>query len=210
MIEPTKGFSLMRQLSTLTLGAIGLALGLAGCLPGVSGLVPGPSSSVSPSAAPSGSTSSGFASHVTAVANSGEVSGDLSTGKTMDLSFAAQSSMACWPATENVNFKGNHVLFSTSLPKQSILKITVTPSDPSLDVNVYAMQTGTTNFKIPPEITSAVSCEAGFPQSTDSNPGASDTVSLNATTNPYNVVIGVAGPQGVTSGKFKLKLELQQ
>lgn len=137
------------------------------------------------------------------------VDGDLSTGKTMALDWAARSSVACFPATENANFSGNHVLYGTQIPKDSTLKITAVPKAPGVDVSLYAYEIGSTKYSVPPNLGSVTSCEAGYDAKNDSNPGASESVTLNATTNPYNVVIGVAGPAGVTSGAYTLKLELQ-
>lgn len=138
------------------------------------------------------------------------VTGELSRGKTMALTWAAKSSVACFPATEFVNFKGKHVMYGLSIPKQSELTVTVTPKTPSLDVNVYAYTIGATDFThVAPNLSSAVSCEAGYDQVKDSNPGKAETIKLNAATNPYNVVIGVAGPDGVTSGEYTLSVALK-
>lgn len=134
--------------------------------------------------------------------------GDLSTGKAIDLAWASKSSVACFPATEKVNFEGSHVFYAVSLPKQSELKITATPDASGTDLSLYAYTVGTTTFTAPPKTTSVVSCEAGYDQVKDSNPGQAETVKLVATTNPYNVLIGVAGTKGTTSGTFGLKLEL--
>lgn len=138
------------------------------------------------------------------------VAGDLAKGSRMtSLAWAAQSSMACFPATENVNFDGTHVLYATSLPKSSQMTVTVVPDDPKTDLSVYAYTIGTTNFSVPPTVTSCVSCEAGYDAKTDSNPGVSESVKLTAISNPYNVVIGVAGTKGVKTGTYKLKVEVK-
>ncbi len=138
------------------------------------------------------------------------VKGNLSSGKKIDLGFAAKSSVACWPATENENFRGNHVFYGTALPKDSVMTITVVPDDPKTDVNLYALQIGATDFShIPPGISSATTCNAGFDQKTDSNPGVTEKVVLNATTNPYNVIIGVAGPKGILTGGYTLNVKLE-
>lgn len=137
------------------------------------------------------------------------VKGKLEDGATVDLGWAAKSSVACFPATENNNFKGNHVFYGTQIPKQSVMKITVVPDDPKTDLSVYAYTVGSTTYDaIPPNVTSATSCEAGYDAQHDSNPGVSESVTLNATTNPYNVVIGVAGAKGVKTGGYTLKVEL--
>ncbi len=139
-----------------------------------------------------------------------EVKGNLSAGKTISLPWAAKSSVACFPATEFDNFKGNHVFYGLQLPKESVVTITAVPDDPKTDINLYALQLGATDFsRVPPNIPSATTCEASYDQKTDSNPGVTEKVTLNATTNPYNVVIGVAGPKGVLTGGFTLKVELK-
>lgn len=153
-------------------------------------------------------------SSVTPITASGtavvEVKGNLSSGKAISLPWAAKSSVACFPATEFDNFKGNHVFYGLSLPKESVMTITAVPDDPKTDINLYALQIGTTDFShVPPNMPSATTCEASYDQKTDSNPGVTEKVTLNATTNPYNVIVGVAGPKGVLKGGFTLKVELK-
>lgn len=139
-----------------------------------------------------------------------EVKGNLSAGKIIPLTFAAKSNVACFPATEFDNFKGNHVFYAFSLPKESVATITAVPDDAKTDINLYAAQVGATDFShVPPNLPSATACEASYDQKTDSNPGVTEKVTLNATTNPYNVIIGVAGPKGVTAGGFTLKVDLK-
>ncbi len=139
-----------------------------------------------------------------------EVKGNLASGKTMDLAWAANSSVACFPATRFDAFRGNHVLYATSLPKESVFTITAVPDDPKTDLSVYAYTIGTTDFThVPPNVPSVTSCEGGYDFTGKANPGASEKVTLNATTNPYNVVIGVAGAKGVVTGGYTLKLDLK-
>lgn len=158
-------------------------------------------------------TAKSWPSNVTPIEAKGgsvvEIKGKLEAGKTIPLTWAASSSVACFPATEFDNFKGNHVFYATALPKQSVMKVTVVPDNKALDVNVYALQVSSTDFaRVPPRMPTATACEAGYNQQTETNPGVTESVTLNATTNPYNVVIGVAGPKGVVAGGYTLKIEL--
>lgn len=138
-----------------------------------------------------------------------ETSGNLSSGAKLDLAWAANSSVACFPATNFDSYRGNHVLYATSIPKDSIMTITAVPADGQTDVSLYAYTMGTTDFThVPPNVPSATACEASFGKS-GKNPGVSEKITLNATTHPYNVVIGVAGPKDVTSGAYTLKIELK-
>jgi hypothetical protein len=137
------------------------------------------------------------------------ITADLSAGDALDLAWASNSSVACFPDTEFVNFSGPHLLFWFSQPEQSLLTATATPDD-GVDVSVYVLQQGATTYATPPDLQAAVSCEAGYDDQTDSNPGAAEAATVTATTNPYNVLIGVAGAEGVGSGGFTLELTLEQ
>lgn len=161
-----------------------------------------------------GAYGGGWAPGITGIeAKSGsvvEVKGNLSAGKPVDLKWAASSQVACFPATRFDNFRGNHVFYGFALPKESVVTITAVPDDPKTDVNLYAYSIGTTDFKtLPPNVPSVTSCEAGYDAKGASNPGVAEKVTLNATTNPYNVIVGVAGPKGVTAGGYTLKVELK-
>lgn len=141
------------------------------------------------------------------------VSGKLESGALMnDLTWASTSSMACFPATQNERFRGNHVLYHTQIPPRSIMTITVTPKDTTKDLSIYAYTIGTTSTSVPPNVSSAVSCEAEYKWDRPKRGQTQDhtrTVKLNSVTNPYNVVIGVAGAKGVTAGDYDLKVDIQ-
>ncbi|NMB75699.1 MAG: hypothetical protein GYA21_11295 [Myxococcales bacterium] len=141
------------------------------------------------------------------------VEGKLETGSPMtDLSWASSSQVACFPATQNEKFQGNHVLYSTSLPPKSVMVITLVPKDTNANMSLYAYQIGTTNFDLPPQLGRCTSCEADHKWDRPKKGKTQDhtrSVTLNATTNPYNVVIGVAGPKNVTAGEFTLKVEIK-
>jgi hypothetical protein len=142
-----------------------------------------------------------------------EVTGDLKDGAVIeDLSWAARSSMACFPATQNEKFRGPHALFSTNLPARSILFVTVIPDDPNLDVSIWGYTVGTNNFRVPPAIQSCVSCEAEHKWDRKKKGKTQDhtrTIRFNAVGNPYNVLIGVSGPKDSTAGAFTLKFDLK-
>ena len=164
-------------------------------------------------AAPRDASAEAWPANVTAVAVTAgtpkSVTGDLSTGRRFNLDWASNSSVACFPATQNSNFEGKHVLYATSIPKDSEMKITVTPTSSAVDVSLYAYTIGATDFThVPPTVPSATACEGSYDAVKGSNPGAAETVKLVATTNPYNVVIGVAGVKATLAGAFTLKIEL--
>jgi hypothetical protein len=158
----------------------------------------------------------GFPSNVTAIQSEKgktvSASGKLESGAPMaDLSWAAKSSVACFPATQNERFRGNHVLFSTEIPPRSKMDIKVTPKDPKQDVSIWAYQVGKTNYSVPPALASSVSCEAEYKWDRPKRGRTQDhtrTVHLEATTNGYNVVIGISGPKEATAGEFTVDVKL--
>ena len=149
----------------------------------------------------------GWGDEVTTLNANATISGDLSDGEIIDLSFASSSQIACWPTTEDMNFSGNHVFYATYLPEHSKIVATVTP-EPGVDVSLYMYSIATTSHYLPEELPSA-SCEAAYDQINDSNPGESESTDIVAINNPYNVVIGVAGAEGYTSGGYTLRLRLE-
>jgi hypothetical protein len=141
-----------------------------------------------------------------------KVHGKLGTGAKIELGWAAQSSVACFPANRNVHFNGNVVFYKTSLPAASVMKVRAIPSRPNLDVNLFAYSTGVNSNVLPPNVPNVVSCEASHGGrkylNQPFNPGETERIELNAIRNPYDVVIGVAGAQGITEGDFDLEIEL--
>ena len=154
-------------------------------------------------------TGSLWAESVTELTTNASVSGDLSDGRTIDLSFASQSDMACWPATEDTNFEGKHVYYAVALPADLELTATVAPAS-GVDVSLYMYQLATDSYYTPEEVPYSVSCEAGYDMAGNSNPGEPESARLSASSNPYNVFIGVAGAAGEISGGYTLSLAIEE
>ena len=154
-------------------------------------------------------TGSLWADSVTELTTNASVTGDLSDGQTIDLSFASQSDMACWPATEDTNFEGNHVYYAVALPADSERTATVSP-DTGVDVSIYMYQLATDSHYTPEEVPYSVSCEAGYDMAGNSNPGEPESARFSASSNPYNVFIGVAGAAGDIAGGYRLTLDVAQ
>jgi len=145
--------------------------------------------------------------------NTVSVKANLNQGKVIeDLSWAWSSSVACFPGTQVKKFTGNHVLFSTKLPRKAIMYITVIPKDKKANFSVYAYSIGTTNYSTVPNMRSCVSCEVEHKWDYPKKGKTQDhtrTVRLNAINNPYNVVIGVVGANGLKSGAFRLEIKME-
>ncbi len=137
------------------------------------------------------------------------VTGKLEDGKIInDLSWAWNSSVACFPATQQKSFNGNHVLFETILPKRAIMTITLIPKDPNSKMSVYGYSVGVNSNVVVPKLYSCVSCEV------DNNQMGKDkdntrSIRLNAINNPYKVYIGVVGENGLQKGDFTLTIKLE-
>jgi hypothetical protein len=140
--------------------------------------------------------------------------GDLASGELMeDLSWAERSSNACFPATQNLKFRGNHVLFATTMPPRSIMTIAVKPYDESGDLSLYAYLLPSTDFSVVPDLAKCITCEASHkwdrPWKGKVQTSERKVELQNPTTNTFNVVIGVAAPKGVSSGQFKLSIDVK-
>lgn len=123
------------------------------------------------------------------------------------LDWAWSSQNACFPSTQQTNFQGHHQLYVTELPERSELTITLVPDDPSVPLNLYAYSMGR-EIELVPKLNGCVSCEASYlPRR--GLPVHHRSVQLRAINNPYRVVIGVAGANGVTSGSYRLQLDLE-
>lgn len=138
--------------------------------------------------------------------------GDLSDGQQIsDLSWAANGSVACFPATKNQKFSGNHVFYSTTIPKRSEMFIKIIPKNKKQNFSLYAYQVGMNNEQLPPNLNSCVTCEADYKWDYKRRGKTQDhtrQVRLNAINNPYKVVIGVVGAEGLTDGEFTIEIKL--
>lgn len=143
------------------------------------------------------------------------VQGDLAKGSVMnDLSWAWSSTNACFPATQSSKFRGNHVFFSVTMPRQCELFISVSPTDANADLSIYAYRLGSADYNLVPDLGSCITCEAdhkwdgnwkGKVQTSErkvsfQNPGQEN----------YNILIGVSAPKGVTTGQFKLSVKFRK
>lgn len=154
---------------------------------------------------------------ITMPANSttGSIKGDLKDGQKIDLDWAAKSNVACFPGTRFEMFNGNHIFYRITLPKASEITVTVTPTDGKA-INLYALRQGAAETAAPPNITSAISCEASYPIYANTGGGrrvrnADDgtrKIEFMSVSKPYSILIGVAGAEGLTDGSFTLNVEI--
>ncbi|PHN03980.1 hypothetical protein [Flavilitoribacter nigricans] len=123
------------------------------------------------------------------------------------LDWAWDGQNACFPSTQKDKYEGHHQLYLTELPRRSELTVTLIPDNPKDQLNLYAYSIGS-ELQVVPDLHSCVSCEASYMARSGRDPGIRQ-VELRAINNPYQVVIGVAGAKGVTSGSYRLELSLK-
>ncbi|MFC7358509.1 hypothetical protein ACFQO1_12480 [Jejudonia soesokkakensis] len=141
--------------------------------------------------------------------------GNLNEGIFLDdLSWAWNSSVACFPATQKNKFTGKHVFFSGIIPKYSEMEVTVIPTDPSLNLSIYAYEVGVNNDAMVPNLSSCIRCEADHKQERnfvgkepqDHTRKVTNLVTINR---PYKVVIGVTGADGLEEADFTLVVKMK-
>lgn len=142
-----------------------------------------------------------------------DVVGKLESGQTLpDISWAARSSVACFPGTERAYFEGKHVFYGLVLPKNSELNVTVTPKDTAQNLSVYAYEMALNRFDLPP-LNQVVSCESerkwDRPKKGKTQDHSRVLPKLTALQNPYNVVIAVTGPAEAQAGEFTLSISVK-
>lgn len=145
----------------------------------------------------------------------GILKGNLNEGQVMtDLSWAWQSNNACFPETQKQKFTGNHVLYYTDLPAYSEMEVTVVPKDPNQNFSIYAYQVGqVSENKLVPNLSSCTRCEADhkwdYKKRGKTQNHTRTVKDLLAIKNPFQVVIGVAGADGLAEGDYELHIKLK-
>ncbi len=140
--------------------------------------------------------------------------GDLSQGHPLsDLSWAWSSANACFPETQKHKFTGSHVFFTGIIPKYSEMTVTVIPDDPQANFSIYAYEIGVNKNDLVPNLPSCIRCEADHlwdrPKSGKSQDHTRTVTDLVAINNPYRVVIGITGANGLNQGTFTLKVSMK-
>ncbi|MEO0898081.1 MAG: hypothetical protein AAFY71_16850 [Bacteroidota bacterium] len=148
-----------------------------------------------------------------APANTSTIQGDLSSGEVMtELDWAANSSVACFPATRFIEFQGNQLYYKAEIPQGKEMVITVTPTGERKRINVFGyIDFDGTNT---PPVNSVISCEAGYElyvgQPDLTKPGEAQSISFSQAVNRgFTVFVCVSGAKDVLDGTFDLTFELQ-
>ena len=141
--------------------------------------------------------------------------GVIDSGLVMeDLSWAWNSSVACFPATVADRFTGKHVRYVVDVPRYSELEIKLIPTDKSADYSLYAYQAGKiTAQNLVPNLQRCIRCEADYSTEYRYANRVQDHTRIVrhilAINNPYQAVIGVVGPPGVETGAFRLEINMK-
>lgn len=146
------------------------------------------------------------------VPDSGPISiiGDLAEGSLMnDISWAWNSSIACFPQTQARKFSGHHILYALDLPAFTEMEIWLVPEDKKANFSIYAYMVGTVSENnIVPNLSSCIRCEADHKWDFKKRGQVQDHTrrikDILAIANPYQVVIGVVGAEVLSEGKYTL------
>lgn len=144
-----------------------------------------------------------------------KVIGHLDKGELIeDLSWAWNSSVACFIEKEAEHFNGNHVFYALDLPEYSELEIELIPDDKSHEMSIYAYQVGQISKEdLVPQLARCVRCEADYKRDRKvRGKQQNHTRSISdilATTKGYQVMIAVAGSDGLQAGAFTLKIKMK-
>lgn len=147
--------------------------------------------------------------------NSGQITGNLSDGKKIELGWAELSTVACFPGTRFEMFNGNHVFYKINMPARSRITIELTPKE-GTGINLYALRLGAGSTLVPPGITSAISCEAKYPIYANKPGGGRVTNADNgkrkiefiSVGSPYTILIAAAGAEGLSVGEYTLGVSI--
>ena len=132
---------------------------------------------------------------------------NLEDGEIIDLDWASSGGFGCWPGTEDVNFTGTHVFENEALSADvGDFFVRVNPADPTIDVSLYAIKTGVDTTQFPPDLPSAVACDSTFDRENNGNPGVSEATVVQGGSNPYRIVVAVAGANDTTSGGYEVEV----
>jgi hypothetical protein len=125
-----------------------------------------------------------------------------------DLSWAWNSSVACFPETQKNSFTGKHILFQTEIPANSEMTITLKPTKRSSKLSLYGYQVGVNNKAVVPNLSSCVSCEADNNQAQKAT-NNHRSIQFRAVQRPYKIVIGIAGENGLSEGDFTFEIAVR-
>ena len=127
----------------------------------------------------------------------------LDQGQMLDLAWAQQSSVACFPANLNEEFAGNTLFFALQQPAERSLQVRI-ESAPNTDSSLWVLQQGANDYYTPPDVPQAIQCESAWRSGT----GETETIELSAPDHDYNLLIGVAGRENVDAGLVRLETAL--
>ena len=93
------------------------------------------------------------------------------------------------------------------------MEVTVIPDDKNANFSIYAYEIGANSNRIVPNLPSCIRCEVDhkwdYPKKGKTQDHSRTVKHLVAINNPYKVVIGVVGANGLKKGSYTLKINLK-
>ena len=138
--------------------------------------------------------------------------GNLNEGVFLkDLSWAWNSSNACFPATQKSKFTGKHLFYTGVIPSYSEVEIIVIPKNKRANFSVYGYQIPLEKQDLVPNLPRCISCEADHkwdrPKRGKKQNHKRIIKGFTALRNQYRLVIGVTGANGLDEGEFTIVIK---
>lgn len=137
---------------------------------------------------------------------------NLNLGKKMnDLSWAWKSSNACFSATEQKYFNGNHVLFTGIIPKSTSYTLKLIPKKHNQNMSIYCYEIDVNDNFLVPNLPKSNNCMAKTEQSISYlKKHVREIKSKLILKNNTRLVIGVVGANKLSNGDFTLLIRLTE
>lgn len=132
-----------------------------------------------------------------------------------DLSWAWKSSNACFAATEQNKFNGNHVFFTGIIPKNTNYKIKVIPKNKTVNISLYVYEIKVNNSYLVPNLPACIRCVSDSAKKIGTSIKKFESYIRNAenktaSNNPFRIIIGVVGANKLNKGAFSLEIQINQ
>jgi hypothetical protein len=133
--------------------------------------------------------------------------GDIATGAALSMAWADEPGVDCWTLIHAAKFTGNQLYYGLSegLTKSKTLEFTLTPAE-GVDLNLVAYGVAIGTYYFPPDVPEVQACLSSM----GGGAGEPETLNLNNLTEPLVWLVGVAAPEGQTSGAFTLVVTRHQ
>jgi len=133
--------------------------------------------------------------------------GDIADGQALSMAWADEPGVDCWTLIHAAKFTGNQLYYGLSegLTKSKTLEFVLSPAE-GVDLNLVAYGLPIGTYYFPPDVPAVQACLSSM----GGGAGEPETLNLNNLTEPLVWLVGVAAPEGQTSGAFTMVVTRHQ